>query len=66
MSKSTKTIFTVKNHPNIKLLLIETKDHPFGYNYNVQIWKNGLYAGHGKFFKTKKDALTYIKDSNNF
>ena len=28
--------------------------------YNVQILKDGWYAGYGKFFDTKKETLAYV------
>ena len=30
------------------------------YKYSVQLWYNGVYAGHGKFMRTYEDAKQYI------
>lgn len=30
------------------------------YKYNVELWYNDTYAGHGKFVRTYEDAKEYI------
>jgi hypothetical protein len=43
--------------------LIKVNDNQFGYKYNVQLWNNGYYSGNGKFFKNKKSAKKFIKNT---
>lgn len=30
------------------------------YKYNVQIFHNGTYSGHGRYYKTYAEAINYI------
>lgn len=45
--------------------ILKIKDNPFGYKYNVQIWRSSYYTGSGKFFKTKTDLKKYIRNNSH-
>ena len=48
--------------------VVEISDHPCGYSYNVQLWttqddgKTWNYCGVGRFCRTMKDVINYIKN----
>lgn len=42
---------------------IEASSHP-EYPINVQVWKNGIYTGEGRFCKDIKEAIQYVRCRN--
>lgn len=36
--------------------------HPFGFNYNVQVFNDGVYAGQGRFCKTMDEVNKFKKN----
>lgn len=54
-----------KSNTIYKIIPRDPNDFPKGYRYNVQLWYNNVYAGNGRFCKTKVEVKQYIKKMEN-